>query len=175
MVACVRFRRNLKINSFQGSWNSMITKSFMSNSTPTCRPNSTLVGWNRSWLCFPMSQEQQEQQEKQPSPSFDQKGRAHMSGRCPIGVEYLSGRYQDCVWFLEGVWKISARCLEGIRRVLGSVWKMSGGLMEGAWKVSGIKTLVSGRCLKVAWKMFVGCQEIRPYWRDWLCNWLKLT
>ena len=26
MVACVRFRYNLKINRFQGSWKSMITK-----------------------------------------------------------------------------------------------------------------------------------------------------
>ena len=25
----------------------------LSNSTPTCRPNSTLVCWSRSWLCSP--------------------------------------------------------------------------------------------------------------------------
>ena len=34
-----------------------ILEAFLSNSTPTCRPNSTLVGWSRIWLCFPMSQE----------------------------------------------------------------------------------------------------------------------
>ena len=26
---------------------------FLSNSTPTCKPNSTSVGLSRSWLCFP--------------------------------------------------------------------------------------------------------------------------
>ena len=26
---------------------------FLSNFTPICKPNSTLVGWSRSWLCFP--------------------------------------------------------------------------------------------------------------------------
>ena len=65
----------------------------------------------------------------------------------------MSGRYQDCVWFLEGVWKALGGYQEG-------VWKMSGGLMEGAWKVCVISTLtyslkegkapyMSGRCLKV--------------------------
>ena len=30
---------------------------FLSNSTPTCKPNSTSVGWRRSWLCFPTEEE----------------------------------------------------------------------------------------------------------------------
>ena len=30
-----------------------ISGKFLSNSTLTCRPNSTLVGLSRSWLCFP--------------------------------------------------------------------------------------------------------------------------
>ena len=46
--------------------------------------------------------------------------RAYVSGWCQIGVQKVSGRYHDCVWFLEGV------------------WEMSGELMEGAWMVCQI-------------------------------------
>ena len=34
----------------------------LSNSTPICKPNSTSVGWSRSWLCFFLSQEEEEEQ-----------------------------------------------------------------------------------------------------------------
>ena len=44
-----------------------------------------------------------------------------MSGRALECVQYVSGRYQECVWFL----RVSGRCLEGIRKV-------SEGLIEGA-------------------------------------------
>ena len=70
----------------------------------------------------------------QPSPNFDQKGRSYVSGRCPMGVQDVSGRYQDCVWFLESVCKVSGRHKEGLRKV-------SGRCLESAWKVSGIRTL----------------------------------
>ena len=65
---------------------------------------------------LPLSQEQQEQE--QPPPNFYQTERPYVFGRCLEGVPYVSGRYQDCVWFLDGVWKMSGRCLEGILRVL---------------------------------------------------------
>ena len=38
----------------------------LSNSTPTCKPNSTSVCWSMSWLCFPT----EGRKEEQPSPSF---------------------------------------------------------------------------------------------------------
>ena len=57
---------------------------FLSNSTPTFRPNSTLVGWSRSLLCFPLSQQQEQEQ---PSPNFYQKERAYICGRCLEDVQ----------------------------------------------------------------------------------------
>ena len=46
---------------------------------------------------------------------------------------------------LEGIWKISAACLECIWKVPECAWKLSGDI----WKVPGR----SGRCLEGAWKV----------------------
>ena len=35
----------------------------------TCRPDQTLVGRSRSWLCFPLSQQQPQQEQEHPSPN----------------------------------------------------------------------------------------------------------
>ena len=37
---------------------------------------------------------------------------------------------------LLGVWKVSRRCLDGIRR-MSEIWKVSGGCLEGVRSVSG--------------------------------------
>ena len=39
----------------------------LSNSTPTCKPNSTSVGVSRSWFCFP---KEGRKKKKEPSPSY---------------------------------------------------------------------------------------------------------
>ena len=115
----------------------------LSNSTPTRKPNLTLVGLSRSWLCFPMSQ--QEQQEQEPSHFIRLEG--------PM-----------C---LVGVWKVPNRCLEGIR--IGSgVW-MSWGCLEGVWRVPGrCLENVFGRCLEVYWMVSDG--RLDGIWREsWRC------
>ena len=58
----------------------------LSNSTPTCKPNSTSVGSRRSWLCFPMEEE----------------GKRRNAPSCLI--------FGD---FLVGVWRVSMGCLNG--------------------------------------------------------------
>ena len=78
----------------------------------------------RSWLCFPMSQEQGT---RTTSPNFTlQEGiiGLYLREGERVGSRKVSGR---C---LEGVWKVSGRCLEG-------VWKVFGRCLEGVWKVSG--------------------------------------
>ena len=86
-----------------------ILEAFLSNSTPTCRPNSTLVGWSRIWLCFPMSQEE-EQQQQQPSLASTRRDgpTCLILGGFPVCVWRMSGR---C---LEGVWRMFFGCLKGI-------------------------------------------------------------
>ena len=53
---------------------------------------------------------------------------------------------------LVGVWKVSNRCLAGIRIVSG-FWKVSGRYLEGVWKK------VSGGSQKGVWKMLWTCVE----------------
>ena len=55
--------------------------------------------------------------------------------------------------FIEGVWKVHVRCLEGGLKVscwplLVGVWRVSGGCLEGVWKVSET-------CLVSVWKVSV--------------------
>ena len=77
-----------------------------------------------------------------------------MSNRFLEGIRF--------VWFLEGVWKVSGGCQEGVRKVFGKnpdlistgrkgliclegVWKVSESYLRGVWKVSGGFWKVSGR------------------------------
>ena len=58
---------------------------------------------------------------------------------------------------LKGIWRLSGRCLEGVRRVLEGIWRLLGGCLEGSWKVSdwcllGIKR-VSGGYKEGVWRM----------------------
>ena len=112
----------------------------LSNSSPTCKPNSTLVGLSRSWLCFPTEGRRRKEEE----------GRNHhLAFRRRIEPTCLN--FGDC---LEGVWRVYGNCLEGVWRVSGGClmgfWWMSGGCLEGVLRVSG-------RCLEGVWRVSMGC------------------
>ena len=83
----------------------------LSNSTPTCKPNSTSVDWSRSWLCFPKEEEGKKKKKKN-NPHLASNRRNDPTclnfGDCLVGVWRVSG---NC---LEGVWRVSGRCLKGV-------------------------------------------------------------
>ena len=57
--------RNVFGKYLEGVWNRNL-----SNSAPTCKPNSTSDGLSRSWLCVPTEEEGRKKEEEEPSPSF---------------------------------------------------------------------------------------------------------
>ena len=100
----------------------------LSNSTPTCKPNSTSVDWSRSWLCFP-AEEEEGRRKSNPHLAFN-RGNGPICldfGDCLLGVWRVFG---NC---LEGVWQVSVGCLIGVLRVSGrcleGVLRMSGGYL----------------------------------------------
>ena len=107
-----------------------LTNMQLSNSTPTCKQNSTSVGWRRSWLCFPTGRKKKEGRRRKeegrsnPHQAFSRRNdpTCQIFGDCLVGVWRVSG---NC---LEGVWWVSGRCLEGV------LW-LSGGCLNAVWKV----------------------------------------
>ena len=102
----------------------------LSNSTPTCRPNLTLVGLSMSWLCFPLSQEGRRRKSphlvsiKGNDPTCLKFGGClkvvlSVSWGCLEGVRRVSELYQ------EGCWIVSAGCLEMCKWCLDCVWRAS--------------------------------------------------
>ena len=112
----------------------------LSNSTPTCRPNSTLVGWSKELTLFSYGRRRRRKKKKEgmkeePTPSFYQK-------ECPCKSELC---WLSC-GCLEGVWKLSGGCLEG-------VWKLSGGSLKVVW-------WVSGGCQEGVRRVSIGCLNV---------------
>ena len=94
------------------------TQNFLSNSNLTWNSTErTRTAQIWSWLCFPMSQ-----QEQQSTSNFKlQKGLTGLhSGRMNGWVSGMG---------LQGTSRVSERCLEGI-------WMVTGRCLEGMWKVS---------------------------------------
>ena len=105
------------LNELERTWTGQVMSFLMSQHVklqPDLEPNQneleqTWTSRVRSWLCFPMSQ--QEQQEEEPHLILPYRkglylregemvGVLKVSGGCPEGVWRVSGRY------LEGVWKV---------------------------------------------------------------------
>ena len=85
---------------------------FLSNSTLTCKPNSTSVSLSRSWLCFPTEEEEQEEGRNPHLASTTRNDPTCLNfADCLVGVLRVLG---NC---LEGVWQVSDRCLKGVLRV----------------------------------------------------------
>ena len=82
-----------------------------------------------------------------------------MSGRCLEGVWKVSGRCVDGVlgfWLSGGWWRVSGECLAGVWKVSGAfecyldcVWRVSGKCIQGVWKLdAGVLLALIGGCLK---------------------------
>ena len=98
---------------------------FLSNSTPTCKPNSTSVVLSRSWLCFPTEEGRRKKEEgSNPHLAFSRGNDSTclIFGECLVGVWRV---YGNC---LESIWWVSGGCLAGV------LW-LSGGCLKGFWKV----------------------------------------
>ena len=73
---------------------------------------------------------------------------------------------------LEGVWKVSGRCVDGVLGfwLSGGWWRESGECLAGVWKVSGAFECyldcvwrVSGKSIQGVWKLDGRCL-VGPYW-----------
>ena len=108
----------------------------LSNSTPTCKPISTSVGWRRSWLCFPTGRKR----EGRKNPHLA--SRSWNGPRCLNFGDCLAGVWKVFGSCLEGVWQVSVDCLEGVLWVSGmcreGVLSVSGGYLGDVWMVCGV-------------------------------------
>ena len=77
----------------------------LSNSTPTCKPNSTSVGLSRSWLCFPTEEEEQEEGRNNPHLASSRRNAPTCGCGCPVGVRRVSNVVGTMSWW----------CLDSVR------------------------------------------------------------
>ena len=80
----------------------------LSNSSPTCRPNSTSVGLSsRSWLCFPTGRKKEEEEGRK-NPHLASGRRNDPTclnfGDCLVGVRKVFGNCLEGVWWLSRGW-----------------------------------------------------------------------
>ena len=90
----------------------------LSISTLTCRPNSTSVGWSRSWLCFPFFHKKEKEGRRR---THNNLTFLKFCG-CPVGI----WRVFECCW--KYVLRVSGWCPEGVCMI-------SRGCVDGIWRV----------------------------------------
>ena len=82
-------------------------------------PNSTSVGWSRSWLCFPTGRKEEGRKEgrkegrNNPHLAFSRRN----DPTCLIFSDCLVGVWRVHVNCLESVWRVSGRCPLAVCRV----------------------------------------------------------